>query len=295
VSADLAGLSVALATPFLADGALDLPGFRRLVQHVRAGGADVLVALGSTGEGALLSEHERDAVITACREEAGPLPVVVGTGSSATAQAAAFTRSAQRLGAAAALVVVPPYVKATQAGIVAHFAAIAAAAPGLPLIAYNVPSRTGTNLLPATLLQLWQHPQVVAVKESSGNLEQIGQIAAELPRGKLLLAGDDALALPTLALGGHGLVSVLGNLLPQPMRQLLLAVREGQLQAARALAARLLPLITALALEPNPIPLKCGLSLLGIAGEHVRLPLLPAAPATRARLQQALRQAGASA
>jgi 4-hydroxy-tetrahydrodipicolinate synthase len=214
--------------------------------------------------------------------------MVVGTGASSTAQAIAWTRRARELGAAAALVVVPPYTKPTQAGIVAHFAAIARAVPALPLIAYNVPSRVGTNLQPATVRELWALPTVVALKESSGDLQQIARIAADLPAGRTLLAGDDALLLPTIAVGGQGLVSVAGNVVPGAMRRLLAQALAGDLPAARASNNRLLPLFEALGAEPNPIPIKSALALAGIGDDAVRLPLLPASAATRERLRTAL-------
>ena len=289
---ELSGLAVALATPFGKDGALDLPAFRRLVRHVVAGGVDILVPLGSTGEAATLHEPERDALITACLEECGGRPVIVGTGSNATAQAAAWTARAQALGADGALVVTPYYNKPTVAGLIAHYTAVAAAAPGLPLVAYNVPGRTGLNLTPAALLALWRIPQLVAVKESSGNLVQIGTMASQLPPGKRLLAGDDGLALPSIAAGACGLVSVLANLLPRETRALVRAALAGHFDEARTWHATLLPVIEALFAESNPIPLKAGLSLLGLAGDTLRLPLTTPETATRERLAIALRAAG---
>ena len=285
---DLSGLSVALATPFTAAGEVDLPAFRKLVRHVVTGGVDVLVPLGSTGEAATLLEAERDALIAACLEEAAGRPVVVGTGSNATRQAAAWTRRAQGLGAAGALVVTPYYNKPTPSGLVAHYAAVAEAAPDLPLVVYNVPGRTGLNLTPATLARLWENPQVVAVKESSGNLAQIGEIARALPAGKQLLSGDDNLALASMAVGAAGLVSVLANLLPGETAAMVGAARGGNLAEARRLHLQLLPLMDALFLESNPIPLKAGLRLLGLCGDAVRLPLVPAEAATRKRLAEAL-------
>lgn len=287
-ASNFSGLLVALATPFTADQAVDLPAFRKLVRHVSNGGADTLVVLGSTGEAATILEHERDVLITACLEEAGPSRVVVGTGSNATAQAAAWTRRAQALGAAGALVVTPYYNKPTPAGLVAHFAACAEAAPDLPIIAYNVPGRTGLNLTPAALLKLWENPQVVAVKESSGNLAQIGEIARTLPTGKALLSGDDNLALPSIALGACGLVSVLGNALPRQTKRLVELALAGKRAEAAALHARLLPFMDALFLESNPIPLKAALQQLGICGDALRLPLVPASGATRQRLSETL-------
>ena len=287
-----AGLSVALATPFLDDASVDLDGFRRLVRHVVAGGADVLIPLGSTGEYATLTDSERDALISACLEEAQGQSVVVGTGSNDTARTAALTRRAQALGADGALIVTPYYNKPTPAGMVAHFSEAASAAPGFPIIAYNVPGRTGVNLTPATLARLWEIPQVVAVKESSGNLAQIGEIARTLPEGKTLLSGDDNLALASIAVGAEGLVSVLGNLVPSATRALVAAARRGDLAEARRLHFGLLPLMDALFLETSPIPLKAGLKLAGLAGDTLRLPLVPAEPATVARMEEALRLAG---
>jgi 4-hydroxy-tetrahydrodipicolinate synthase len=282
------GLGVALATPLTPDLAIDAPALVRLVQHVVRGGTDFVVALGSTGEAAMLDEAERDAVVATVREHSGHAALVVGTGASSTGQAITWTRRAQENGAAAALVVMPPYTKPTQAGIEAHFAAISDAVPELPLIAYNVPSRTGVNLQPATLAHLWQQANVIAVKESSGDLTQIGRIAAELPDGRTLLAGDDALLLPTVAVGGRGVVSVAGNVVPRAMRELLDAARAGDVERAQAHQAALLPLFDALCAEPNPIPIKTALALAGICGPELRLPLLPAGEPTRARLQRAL-------
>ena len=282
------GLSVALATPFTPDFAVDMPAFRRVVRHVVDGGADNLVVLGSTGEAATLLEAERDALITACLEEAGSCPVVAGTGSNATAQAAAWTRRAQELGAHGALVVTPYYNKPTPGGLVAHYRAVTQAAPGLPVIIYNVPGRTGLNVLPATLSMLWENPQLVAVKESSGNLAQIAEIARTLPLGKTLLSGDDNLALPAIAVGASGLVSVLGNVLPRQAKQLVDLALAGERSDAIALHQALLPLMDALFLESNPIPTKAALAMKGICGDTLRLPLVAASAATRARLAELL-------
>ena len=285
---DLSGHAVALATPFTASGEVDLPAFRKLVRHVVAGGVDFLVPLGSTGEAATILDAERDAIITACLEESNGRPVVVGTGHNATRQAAAMTKRAQALGAQGALVVTPYYNKPTPDGLVAHFAAVADAAPGLPLIAYNVPGRTGLNMVPATLARLWENPQVVAVKESSGNLAQIAEIARQLPRGKTLLSGDDNLALAALAVGASGLISVLGNALPRETAAMIAAARRGDRPEALRLHQQLLPLMDALFLESNPIPLKAALKMLGLCGDTLRLPLVPASAATRTRLAEAL-------
>lgn len=291
----LQGLGVALATPFLTSGPIDTQALVRLVQHVVGGGADFLVALGSTGEAATLDDGERDLVVTTVRAHAGRCPVLVGTGSSATAQSIVWTQRARKLGAHGTLVVVPPYNKPTQAGLLAHFRAIASAVPDLPLVLYNVPGRTATNLLPATVQTLWSVPNIVAIKESSGDLQQIAHIAAELPPGKTLLAGDDALALATIAIGAQGLVSVAGNVVPGAMRDLVASARAGAQPKARRLHAQLLPLFDALFAEPNPVPVKAALAQLGIGEPVMRLPLLAAGAATRERLAAALRGVAAEA
>jgi len=285
---DLSGLAVALATPFTASGEVDLAAFRKLVRHVVAGGVNTLVPLGTTGEASTLVDSERDVIIAACLEESQGRRVVVGTGHNATRQAAALTKRAQDLGAAGALVVTPYYNKPNPDGLVAHYAAIAEAAPGFPLIAYNVPGRTGLNVTPAVLLRLWENAQVVAVKESSGSLAQIAEIARTLPPGKTLLSGDDNLALASLAVGASGLVSVLGNVLPRETASMIAAARRGNTLEALRLHQQLLPLMDALFMESNPVPLKAALQLLGIGTDVVRLPLAPASAATRILLAEAL-------
>jgi 4-hydroxy-tetrahydrodipicolinate synthase len=287
-NADFTGLAVALATPFTSSGDIDLKGFRALVKHVAEGGADVLVVLGSTGEAATIAESERDPLISACLEEARGKKVVAGTGHNSTRQTVAWTKRAQELGAHGALIVTPFYNKPTPQGLVAHFKACSDAAPGLPFIVYNVPGRTGLNLTPAALQLLWQNEQVVAVKESSGNVAQIAEIARTLPKGKTLLSGDDNLALPSIAVGAEGLVSVLGNMLPKETKALVDAARAGRREEAAALNNKLLPLIDALFVESNPIPLKAGLQSLGLGGDTLRLPLEAATEATRKRLAEAL-------
>jgi 4-hydroxy-tetrahydrodipicolinate synthase len=212
----------------------------------------------------------------------------VGTGSNATGQAAAWTRRAQELGAQGALVVTPYYNKPTPGGLVAHYQAVTQAAPGLPVIIYNVPGRTGLNVLPATLAMLWANPQLVAVKESSGNLAQIAEVARTLPAGKTLLSGDDNLALASIAVGASGLVSVLANVLPAETRRLVDLALAGKREQAIAQHQALLPFMDALFLESNPIPTKAALALKGICGDTLRLPLVAASAATRARLGELL-------
>ncbi len=294
-TAGIEGLGVALATPFLpavetgtgqadfGSGGIDLAAFRRLVRYVAENGADFLVAIGSTGEGPTVLPAERDELIKACVEEAQGLPVVVGTGHNSTRTACELSVRAAELGADALLVVVPYYNKPQPAGIAAHFRAVARAAR-IPIIAYNVPGRTGINLKPADLDLLWDIPEVIAVKESSGNLAQIGEIARRLPEGRRILSGDDSLALPAIAQGASGLISVIGNVLPAETKTLVDAARRGDLETARRFEKTLLPLMDALFAESNPVPVKAALELIGLCSKAVRLPLAPACAETEARL-----------
>jgi 4-hydroxy-tetrahydrodipicolinate synthase len=293
----LEGLGVALATPFLpaqgrgeggfGSGAVDLPAFRNLVRYVAENGADFLVVLGSTGEGPTVLPGERDELIQATVEESRGLPVVVGTGHNSTKEAAALAARAAELGADALLVVTPYYNKPQARGLVEHYKAVAAAA-GLPIVAYNVPGRTGLNLQPRDLELLWAIPELVALKESSGNLAQIGEIARRLPEGKALFSGDDALALPSIAQGASGLVSVVANLLPAETKKLVAAARRGDLAEARRFQRALLPLMDALFAEPNPVPLKAAMEIMGLSSGAVRLPLAPAEELTKSRIASCL-------
>jgi 4-hydroxy-tetrahydrodipicolinate synthase len=282
------GLWVALPTPFRSDGSLDLPAFSALARRVVDGGAQGLVALGSTGEAATLDDEERDRVIDAALAAARGVPVLVGSGSNDTRQAVRLTRRAQASGADGALVVTPYYNKPTPDGLLAHFSAIAQAAADFPLMVYNVPARTGLNLTPDVLARLWGLPTVVALKESSGNLAQIDRIARELPAGKTLLAGDDWIALAAIALGAQGVVSVAGNVATSEMRRLVDAAIADRVSEARRLHRALSPLMEALFLESNPVPLKAALAILGLAGDAVRSPLSRASVETRQRLEGVL-------
>lgn len=284
----LSGLLVTLPTPFTGDQTLDLGGFRRLARRALDGGASALVVLGPTGEVSALEEVERDVLLQAALQEADGRPVLAGTGSHATRQTISWTRKAQQAGATAALVLTPFFNRPSQGGLVAHFQAIAASVPGFPLIVHNAPHQTGVNLEPATLRSLWRIPEVAGLLEGSRNLAQIDQIARALPRGKHLLAGDDGLAVASIVLGARGLVSVLGNAFPGSALDLVrLALAERREEAA-LLQDLLRPLTEALTFESDPIPLKALLHRLGLCGDVVRLPLLPAAPGTRMILAAAL-------
>ena len=313
MSADkaLRGLGVAVATPFDATGGVDFKAFGELLEFLavrrslgsqsgkpaktqaefranEAGGCDFLVILGSTGEAATVEPDERRAIVEFAVAHSHGLPVVIGTGSNSTASAVRLTAEAAFLGADAVLVVTPFYNKPTPDGLVAHYSAVAEAAGKVPVVVYNVPGRTGLNLIPSSLARLWKIPGILAVKESSGNLAQIGEIARSLPEGKILLSGDDALALPALAVGASGLISVAGNVLPRRTKAMLDAALEGRREESIRIHQALLPFMDALFLESNPIPLKAALALTGLASDGLRLPLAPASAATRAAMAKAL-------
>ncbi len=282
----LKGLGVALPTPFMQDGAIDMDSFVRVVRHVVSGGADFLVVLGSTGEAATIDDGERASLIRAAVANSGGRIVVAGTGHNSTAKAARYSAEARECGADGILVVTPYYNKPQVSGLVLHYRAVAEAAGGLPALVYNVPGRTGYNLLPRDLERLWEIPGIAGVKESSGNLSQIGEIARTLPEGKVLLAGDDALALPAIALGAEGLISVAGNAYPARMKALVEYALSGNRGEAGRVHAAMLPFMDALFLESNPAPLKTALFLMGLCGYCTRLPLVPASETTRARLAE---------
>lgn len=289
------GLGVALATPFMEINtsnclapALDIPALKNLVRHVVRGGADFIVLLGSTGEAATITAEERTLCIQAAKSVCGTCPLVVGTGHNSTVQAIELSQQAAVAGADAVLVVTPYYNKPGPVGLLGHYRALASALPELPIIAYNVPGRTGINLGVETALQLLTIPQVVSLKESSGNIMQIARIASALPAGKTLLAGDDNLAFPSIALGAQGLVSVIGNIFPEELSAMVRAALAGEMQSARRLHQHLLPLMDALFIESNPGPLKAALQILGICSAAVRLPLSEAGSSTRELLQKLL-------
>ena len=295
----LRGALTALVTPFTADGEFDEIAFRRLVRWQVLAGIDGLVPCGTTGEAPTLSPDERDRLIAATVETVAERPsrarvaVVAGTGTNDTAATIRATRRAAALGADAALVVAPYYNRPDGRMLEAHFRAVADEGD-LPVVVYNVPSRTGTNVDAETFLRLADHPRIVAVKEASGNLEQIARICRDRPRDVAVLAGDDAWTLPVLALGGDGVVSVASNEIPGEMVALCAAARAGDWAAARSHHERWLPLFLAnFRGAPNPVPAKAALALMGLLdGDAVRAPLLPLDDDARTALAAVLRACG---
>lgn len=283
------GLSVALVTPFK-DGAVDEAAVERLVDFVITGGTDVLVVAGSTGEAVTLTREERRRLYAAVQgANGGRARLVAGTGTNVTRDSIELTEEARALGYDGAMLVVPYYNKPTPAGQVAHFSAVARAVD-IPLILYNVPGRTGTNMTPETVARLAELPNVVALKEASGSLDQVSAIR-ELT-DLTILSGDDSLTLPMLAIGARGIVSVLGNVAPRPLKDLLQAFEEGRLIDAETLHKQLTPLMRALFLESNPGPVKSLLADMGLMANELRLPLVPVEPATAQRVREAAKAAG---
>lgn len=286
---DIRGSICALVTPFAADDSLDLAAFGRLIEQQIAGGTQALVVAGSTGEAHMLEAGEFDRLLTfAIERVAGRVPVIAGTGEAGTAKTIAATRRAQELGADAALVVVPYYVRPTQEGLWRHFTAVADAG-GLPVLLYNVPGRTGCDLLPETVARLSEHPAIIGIKEARGDAPRIAALA-ELARADFVyLSGDDASAGVAMLAGAAGTVSVVANLVPRPFRALCDAATAGDEAATARCRDALEPLLHALDCAPNPIAVKAGLPPLGLGSARPRLPLveLPDGP-DRARLHQAL-------
>jgi 4-hydroxy-tetrahydrodipicolinate synthase len=286
--------ATALVTPFTSGGAVDRERFRALVERQIAGGVSLLVPCGTTGESATLTEEEDMEVIKLCVEAArGRARVIAGTGSNSTAAAVEYSRSAQELGADAVLVVAPFYNKPTQAGLFEHFRTIAKAVSRLPLVLYNVPGRTASNITAATTLKLAREVEnIVAIKEASGDLSQIMTILRERPDGFRVLSGDDALTLPLLALGADGVVSVVSNETPDLMSQLVSSALKGEWERARELHYRLLPLMEVNFIESSPGPVKAALMMMGLLEENFRLPLVPISEQSRARVSEALAELG---
>ncbi len=292
-SRQLRGCGTALATPFRRDGAVDEAALRRFVEWQLAEGIHFVVPCGSTGEAATMTLAEQRRVVEITVEAvAGRVPVVAGAGSNDTAKAVAQSREMRAAGATHLLHVSPMYNKPPQRGILAHFRAITDAVD-LPVVVYNVPGRTGSNIEAKTTLELAKIPSVVAVKEASGMLGQIAEIIRERPPGFSVLSGDDALTLAVMALGGEGVISVTSNATPKAMAGLVDACAAGDLAAARTLHRKLQPWMTAAFVESNPVPLKAALAMLGMAENVLRLPLVPLAPAHETTVRAALVAAGA--
>jgi 4-hydroxy-tetrahydrodipicolinate synthase len=286
------GSLVAMVTPFH-DGRVDEGKLRELVEFHISHGTDGLVPCGTTGEDPTLSHEEHERVIEIVIEQArGRIPVIAGTGSNSTAATIDKTRHAARAGAAGALVVTPYYNKPTQQWLYEHYRAIAEATPDLPLIIYNIQGRTAVNMETETLARLAKIPNIVGVKEASGSLDQMTAVILACGPEFTVLSGDDNLTLPLMAVGGRGVISVVGNFLAREVADVTHAALEGDWKRARDLHLKLYPVCKAMFIETNPIPVKEAMAMLGMIRAEWRLPMCPMSPANREKLRQALVQAG---
>lgn len=289
------GCATALATPFHKDSSIDDECFRSLVERQIKNGVRLLVPCGTTGESVTMTSEEQDHVIRMTVKAAHKhgAKVIAGTGTNNTSAAIDLTRKAREAGADAALIVAPYYNKPTQAGLFAHYSEIAKSVKGFPIVLYNVPSRTVANISVETTLRLAEaHENIVATKEASGNFSQIMEILKNRPKNFKVFAGDDATALPLIAVGADGLVSVCSNEMPKEMSRMVEKALDGAYSAARKLHYQLLPLMEANFIEASPAPCKFVMKEMGLLEENLRLPLVPVAAETRGKLKDVMKAVG---
>ena len=285
------GSMVAMVTPFR-DGGVDEDKIRELVEFHVKNGTDAIIPCGTTGESPTLSHAEHKRVVEVTIEAAaGRVPVVAGTGSNSTAEAIELTRHAKEAGANGVLMVCPYYNKPTQRGLIAHYTAVAKAVD-IPIILYNVPGRTGVNMLPETVATLAEVPNIVAIKEASGSIEQMTEVISLCGDRMTVVSGDDTLTLPLMAVGGTGVISVIANILPKETAEMTRAALNGDWKRAKEIHLRIFPLCKAMFYETNPISVKTAMQLLGRLNGELRLPLAPMADANRDRLAKALKAYG---
>ena len=286
------GMATALVTPMTATGAVDYEAFGRFIEFQIENGINALIVMGTTGENATIEFDEQKEIIHfAVEKVAGRVPVIAGTGTNNTEHVLANTKAACEVGADAVLVVTPYYNKATQKGLIAHFTAVADAST-VPVILYNVPGRTGCNLLPKTAAVLSEHPNIVAIKEATGNMAQMVELQALCGDKLDIYSGEDALTVPMMAMGAKGTISVLSNVVPAQSVAMTDACKAGDFETAAQWQCRLLPLINALFSEVNPIPAKAAAAAMGYGADFLRLPLTPMEDATRAVLFEEMRKLG---
>jgi len=285
----LKGSMVALVTPFK-DGRVDEKTLEKLVEFHIKNGTSGLVPCGTTGESATLSYEEHDKVIELTIKFAKRrVPVIAGTGSNSTEEAIALTRHAEKAGADASLQVSPYYNRPTQKGLYLHFKAIAEAVD-IPLILYNIASRTGVNIEPETFAKLAEIKNIVGVKEASGSLEQMARIRKVCPKDFLLISGDDALTLPVMSIGGVGIISVVANIIPRDVADMCKAFDEGNIKKAEELHYKMLPLVKAVFIETNPIPVKTAMGLMKLCEPDLRLPMCEMLPDNKEKLVKVLKE-----
>jgi 4-hydroxy-tetrahydrodipicolinate synthase len=284
------GVGTALVTPFTKNGDLDDAAVRRLGRRQIDGGVHFLVPCGTTGETPTLTAEERLRIVEILVDEAhGQVPVLAGAGGYDTKEVIHMAREMERLGVSGLLSVTPYYNKPTQEGLYQHFKAIAESTP-LPIIVYNVPGRTGVNVEVATLARMAEVPNIVGVKEASGNMTQMCEVAKAVPPDFLVLSGDDALTLPLMAVGGRGIISVASNEIPREMVEMVEAAERNDFAAARAVHSRILPLMQINFVEANPIPVKSAMAAMGLIEETYRLPMVAARPASKEKILKVLKE-----
>jgi 4-hydroxy-tetrahydrodipicolinate synthase len=284
------GVGTALVTPFTSSGEVDERGVRRLARRQADAGIHFLVPCGTTGESPTLTDEERVRVVELIAEEtAGNIPILAGAGGYNTREVIRWAEDMRKAGAAGLLSVTPYYNKPTQEGLFQHYRAIADSAP-LPIIVYNVPARTGVNVEPATLVRLATLPNVIGVKEASGNITQICEVCGQVPADFIVLSGDDAITLPVMALGGKGVISVASNQIPAEMVRMVEAAERSDFGEARALHNRILPLMLVNFVESNPVPVKAAMAAMGLLEEVYRLPMCPPRPESREKILRVLKE-----
>lgn len=286
------GCGTALVTPFQQDGSLDEVTLRRLVRRQIEDGIHFLVPCGTTGESPTLSREEHLRVVSITVEEAaGKVSVLAGAGGYNTQEVIELAQACEKAGANGVLSVTPYYNKPTQEGLYQHYKAVAGAI-SLPLIVYSVQGRTGVNVEPDTLARLAEISNIAGVKEASGNVSQIATVINKVPEGFAVLSGDDAITIPVIALGGHGIISVASNEIPGPMSKLAAAAMAGDFAAARAIQKKFLPLMNINFVESNPSPVKYAMSLMGLLDANLRLPMVPPTQASKDKIAAVLHEAG---
>ncbi|TAM80603.1 MAG: 4-hydroxy-tetrahydrodipicolinate synthase [Acidobacteria bacterium] len=292
MSLDIRGCGTALATPFSEDGTLDVDALRGLVEFQLREGIDFLVPCGTTGEAPTLEHEEYLGVVRVVAQEAkGKVPVIAGAGGNNTKKICNLVQDLQALGVQGILSVAPYYNKPTQEGLYQHFRAIADSTD-LPVVLYNVPSRTSSNILPETVARLAEIPGIIGIKEASGSITQQMEVLRVVPPNFRVLSGDDAFTFPLMALGGAGVISVVSNEIPRQMASLAHLMLEGKYDEARKLNASLLPLMQINFIETNPIPVKAALAMMGKIKEVYRLPMCAMQPENRAKLEKVLAEQG---
>ncbi len=286
------GAGVAIVTPFKEDGSIDFDNYGELIEWQIAEGTDAIISCGTTGEASTMTDQEQIETVEYCVQKvAGRIPVIAGAGSNDTAHGIRLSKEVERIGADALLQVTPYYNKATQKGLVRHYTAIADSV-NIPMILYSVPGRTGVNIQPKTVLELSKHPNIVAIKEASGNISQCAEIARLIPDDFAMYSGNDDMVTPLLALGGDGVISVLSNVAPKATHDMVQKFFDGDISGSIKLQLDMKPLIDALFAEVNPIPVKGALDIMGKSKMNFRLPLCEPEDSTMALLQKELKAAG---